>query len=64
VILEGAMVISLDGRETEVSTGDSIFIPAGISHWYENRGQVPVRFLCVVPNTADYRTEWLEEPAE
>jgi quercetin dioxygenase-like cupin family protein len=64
VIVEGSMVISLDGRENEVSTGDSIFIPAGVSHWYENRGSVPVRFLCVVPQTAEYQTEWLEEPAE
>jgi quercetin dioxygenase-like cupin family protein len=64
VILEGTMVIALDGRENEVRTGDSIFIPAGVSHWYENRGSEPVRFLCVVPQTADYQTEWLEEPAE
>ncbi len=64
VVLAGAMVISLDGRESEVSTGDSVFIPAGCSHWYENRGEVPVRFLCVIPRTEDYQTEWLEGPAE
>jgi len=63
VILEGAMVISLDGRETEVTAGDSIFIPAGVSHWYENRASHPVHFLCVVPHTEDYQTEWLEGPA-
>lgn len=64
VILDGVMVISLDGRETEVTRGDSIFIPAGVRHWYENRGTDPVHFLCVVPNTTDYQTEWLEGPAE
>jgi quercetin dioxygenase-like cupin family protein len=64
VILDGAMIICLDGRETEVSAGDSIFIPAGVSHWYENRGPETVRFLCVVPHTDDYQTEWLEGPAE
>jgi len=64
VVLEGGMVINLDGRETEVKAGDSIFIPAGVSHWYENRGAAPVRFLCVVPRTEDYQTEWLEGPAE
>ena len=64
VILDGVMVISLDGRETEVAAGDSIFIPAGVSHWYENRGSATVRFLCVVPRTDDYQTEWLEGPAE
>ncbi|MFV2071616.1 MAG: cupin domain-containing protein [Thermoanaerobaculales bacterium] len=64
VILDGKMVISLDGRETEVGPGDAIFIPAGVDHWYENRSTKNVNFVCVVPNTADYQTEWLEEPAE
>ena len=63
VVLEGTMVIALDGRESDVGPGDSVFIPAGVSHWYENRGAVPVRFLCVVPHTEDYQTEWLEGPA-
>ena len=64
VVLEGRMVISLDHREIEVGPGDSIFIPAGVSHWYENRESEPVRFLCMVPKTEDYQTEWLEEAAE
>ena len=63
VVLEGSMVIGLDGRETEVRLGDSIFIPAGVDHWYENRGADTVRFMCVVPRTDDYQTEWLEEAA-
>jgi quercetin dioxygenase-like cupin family protein len=64
IVLDGRMIISLDGRETEVRPGDSIFIPAGVSHWYENRGDAPVRFVCVVPRTEDYQTEWLEEAAD
>jgi quercetin dioxygenase-like cupin family protein len=64
IVLGGEMVISLDGRESVVSPGDSIFIPAGVSHWYENRGGETVSFVCVVPRTDDYQTEWLEEPAE
>ena len=62
-VLEGTMVIGLDTREVTVGPGDSVFIPAGVRHWYENRDRVPVRFLCVVPHTDDYQTEWLEEPA-
>ena len=64
VVLEGSMVIGLDKREATVSAGDCVFIPAGVAHWYENRGEIPVRFLCVVPMTEDYQTEWLEPPEE
>lgn len=63
IVLDGTMVISLNGRETEVTTGDAVFIPAGVSHSYENRGSSPVHFVCVVPHTDDYQTEWLEGPA-
>ena len=63
VVLEGSMVIGLGAREVEVRPGDSVFIPAGTDHWYENRGDTAVRFICVVPSTDDYQTEWLEEPA-
>jgi len=62
-VLEGSMIIGLDGRDTEVRLGDSVFIPAGVDHWYENRGADTVRFMCVVPRTDDYQTEWLEEAA-
>lgn len=63
VVLEGAMVVDLDGRRVELAAGQCLFIPAGVAHAYENRGEVPVRFLCVVPRTDAYQTEWLE-PAE
>ncbi len=64
VVLEGSMVIGLDQREVTVTVGDCMFIPTGVAHWYENRGAVPVRFLCMVPMTQDYQTEWLEPPEE
>jgi quercetin dioxygenase-like cupin family protein len=63
VVLEGEMVLSLDGVERVVKAGDAIFIPAGVAHWYENRSVVPTSFLCVVPKTEEYQTEWLEEAA-
>ncbi len=62
VVLEGSMVVGLDRRQVEVGPGDCLFIPAGVAHWYANQGAVPVRFLCVVPLTEDYQTEWLEPP--
>lgn len=60
VVLEGVMVVGLDDVEHVARAGDCLFIPPGTAHWYENRGHVPVRFLCVVPMTEDYQTEWLE----
>jgi len=64
VVLEGSMVIGLGERVVEVGAGDCLLIPAGVAHWYENRGAVPVRFLCMVPLTEAYQTEWLEPAAE
>jgi quercetin dioxygenase-like cupin family protein len=64
VVTEGTMVLGLDDRIVEVSAGDCVFIPAGVAHWYENRGDRAVKFLCVVPITDDYQTEWLEPPEE
>ncbi len=63
VVLEGEMVLTLDGEENTVRAGDAVFIPAGVAHSYENRGTVPVRFLCIIPKTDGYQTEWLEPPA-
>ena len=63
VMLSGSMVLGLDQREVEVSGGDVVFIPPRVAHWYENRSAEPAVFLCMVPMTTDYQTEWLEEPA-
>jgi quercetin dioxygenase-like cupin family protein len=62
VMLSGSMVIGLDDREIEVAAGDCILIPPRVAHWYENRSDETAAFLCVVPQTADYQTEWLEAP--
>jgi quercetin dioxygenase-like cupin family protein len=64
VMLSGSMVIGLDHREVEVATGDVVFIPAGVAHWYENRSDETATFLCMVPVTAEYQTEWLEGPVQ
>lgn len=64
IMLSGSMVIGLANREIEVNEGDAVFIPAGVAHWYENRTGKTATFLCMVPTTADYQTEWLEGPAD
>ncbi len=64
VVLEGEMVLGLDDSQVTVHAGDCVFIPPGVVHWYENHGTVPVRFLCIVPRTREYRTEWIARPGE
>jgi len=62
VVVRGEMTIGLNEATHTVRSGDAVFIPAGTAHWYENRGTEEVEFLCVVPYTGDYATEWLETP--
>jgi quercetin dioxygenase-like cupin family protein len=64
VVVRGEMVIGLADETHTVHAGDAIFIPAGTPHWYENRGKQEVEFLCVVPVTTEYSTEWFEDPPE
>ncbi len=64
VVLEGEMVLGLDERRVTVHAGECVFIPPGVVHWYENHGTRPVRFLCIVPVTREYRTEWIARPGE
>jgi len=59
-VLAGRMRIGLDDEVYEVGPGDVVFIPPGVAHWYENVGEDPVLFLCAVPKTEGYETEWLE----
>ena len=49
-----------DEEEHTVAAGDSLFIPAGVVHWYRNEGDDPVAFICAVP-TGDDEIELAEE---
>ena len=64
VMVRGEMVLGMDDEVRVVRAGDAMYLPAGCAHWYENRTAEEVEFLCVVPNTKDYVTEWLEDPPE
>lgn len=60
VVVEGEMLLTLDGEERTVRAGDVVYIPQRVVHAYENRTPVPVRFLCAVPATVEYRTDWID----
>jgi quercetin dioxygenase-like cupin family protein len=62
MVVRGEMVLGSGGSEKTVKAGDAVYIPAGAPHWYENRGAAEVEFLCIIPATVSYGTEWLEDP--
>ena len=51
-VLEGEYTVGIGDEEFTVSAGDSLLIPAGVVHWYEN-GDQSGAFLCSVPNGND-----------
>ena len=64
VMVRGEMVLGTDGEVRTVRAGDAMFLPARCAHWYENRTAEEVEFLCIIPNTPGYETDWAEEPPE
>jgi len=52
-VLRGHARIGLGDETVEVKTGDVVFIPEGMIHYYENIGDEPFEFLCIIPNKED-----------
>ena len=48
-VLAGEYTVGIEGTELTVSAGDSIHIPAGAVHWYQNDGDEEGAFICAVP---------------
>ena len=63
-ILSGELVARCEGGERTVRAGDAVFVPARTAHGFENRSETAAEFLCVVPLTAEYATQWLEAPVD
>lgn len=52
-VLRGRARIGIGEEVYEVKPGDVVFIPQGVPHWYENIGDEPFEFLCLIPNKPD-----------
>lgn len=52
-VLRGHAEIGIGEETYEVNAGDVVFIPEGAIHYYDNIGDEPFEFLCIVPNKAD-----------
>jgi quercetin dioxygenase-like cupin family protein len=64
IMVRGEMVLGIGGEEHIVRAGDAMYLPISCAHWYENRTDSEVEFLCIIPRTTGYATEWLESPPE
>src|SRR5512132_1295372 len=52
-VLRGNAKIGIGEETYEVKQGDVVFIPEGVIHFYENVGDEPFEFLCIIPNKED-----------
>jgi quercetin dioxygenase-like cupin family protein len=55
-VLKGHARIGIGDEIHEVKQGNVVFIPEGVPHWYQNIGEEPFEFLCIVPNKPDETT--------
>jgi quercetin dioxygenase-like cupin family protein len=52
-VLRGEATITIGEETHQVKTGDVVFIPEGVIHSYQNTGEGPFEFLCIIPNKED-----------
>ena len=52
-VLRGQAKITIGDETHQVKTGDVVFIPKGAIHSYQNMGNEPFEFLCIIPNKED-----------
>ena len=58
-VLEGVFHFTLDGKEGMAVPGDTISLPKGIPHSYENRSDQPAKaFFGVAPTRRAYEMFW------
>jgi len=48
-IVEGRLKTEVHGETRELSGGDVVLIPGGLTHQFVNESDEPARFLCLVP---------------
>jgi transcriptional regulator with XRE-family HTH domain len=48
VVLNGTLVLAVDGTRYELGEGDSVTFDADLPHHFENEGEEPTRFLAVI----------------
>jgi quercetin dioxygenase-like cupin family protein len=52
VVLDGSLVLTVDGASSDLRAGDSVHLPQGTVRSVENRGDAPARLLVVIATPA------------
>ena len=52
-VLHGQATVTIGDEAHRVKAGDVLFIPEGAIHSYQNTGDEPFEFLCMIPNKED-----------
>jgi len=60
-VLSGRYSVGIGDKVYEVKAGDSLYIPAGSVHWYDNSASEDAEFICVIPRKEKYDAVYLEE---
>jgi quercetin dioxygenase-like cupin family protein len=63
-VLAGNYKIGIGEKVYRLKAGDSLYVPAGTVHWYENNGKENAEFLCIVPRKENYEAVYLDEEEE
>ena len=50
-VMDGEGRVLLGQEWHNVGPGSVVFVPGGLEHTYENRGETPFRFLCGIPTS-------------
>ncbi len=49
-IVQGSLVVGIDGKEIKLKAGDRIELPAGTPHWAQVSEDGPIIYLCATKN--------------
>ncbi|HTQ37466.1 MAG TPA: cupin domain-containing protein [Pirellulales bacterium] len=55
-ILSGSGVVSEGDKQHKLTAGDVVFVQPNEVHQFRNTGSQPMRFLCLIPNSATGKT--------
>ena len=53
IVLSGTGMLHIDGEDHAIEPGTSGFVPPGSTHQFTNTGDVPLGFVCIVPEEGE-----------